>query len=39
MAVSTLLLVYGIIATPVGFYLLGVERGRQLCEDEGGVRR
>ena len=31
------LLIYGVVATSVGFYFKGVERGRQLSEDEGGA--
>ena len=31
------LLIYGVIATSVGFYFKGVERGRQIREDEGGA--
>lgn len=32
------LLIYGLIATPIGFYFKGVERGRQIREEEGGAR-
>ena len=32
------LLIYGLVATSVGFYFKGVERGRQLSEEEGGAR-
>jgi hypothetical protein len=37
MTVSIALMVFGFATTGYGLYMLGVERGRQLREDEGGA--